>query len=471
MQTMPQGGWVFDLRVNESARLDPGDGRERVLTLREVREPKDAVRGVIREPSVVLDIDGEEVEIGAALYNLPRSVAEMRVDCAVTRGVAESIALNKDLYVLAGDARIRCWPATGFLFGPQPIVYPVRQRWFATMTQLGNERTYVDAGELVLNQPGKPVYYHYGTDIGGYDKAVPIVAARPGRVVRLGKVWATDEPEDEYPRDDVVRVRDDQDWRYRYSHLDMINPRLRIDDRVEAGDFIGFLGQKGASGGWSHLHFGMKAPQPDGRPGQVNAYPFFAEAYLHENPGSLLACARPHRVAAVGDTVRLDARNSICDGGIIQSYEWTLQNGAVHQGAAVETTYDREGMYSEMVTVTDDRGRTDVDFCVVQIVPADADPARTPPTMHATYYPTTGIRPGQSIAFKARAFIRGPFAENKAGIEEWDFGDGTIATSCSDDCFDERWHAYVHSGRYIVTVRRTAKNGTTATAQLKVIVE
>ncbi|TFH42160.1 MAG: hypothetical protein E4G96_04040, partial [Chrysiogenales bacterium] len=108
--------------------------------------------------------------------------------------------------------------------------------------------------------------------IGGYDKAVPIVAAVAGRVVRLGKAWAADEPEDEYPRDDVVRIRDEQGWRYRYSHLDMVNPALTVDGHVEAGDFIGFLGQKGASGGWSHLHFGMKAPQPDGRPGQVNAY-------------------------------------------------------------------------------------------------------------------------------------------------------------------------------------------------------
>ena len=288
----------------------------------------------------VLEIDGGTVEIQAGLYNLPVAVAGMRVDCAVTRGVAE--ALLRDVHGLAGDARIRCWPATGFLFGPKPIVYPARQRWFASMTQIGNERTYVDAGEMVLNQPGKAVYYHYGTDISGYDKAVPIVAAVPGRVVRLGKLWAADETEDEYPRDDVVRIRDEHGWRYRYSHLDMINPRLRIDDRVEAGDFIGFLGQRGASGGWSHLHFGIRAPQPDGRPGQVNAYPFFAEAYLHENPGSLLACARPHQVAAVGETVRLDAGNSICDGGVIRDYVWTLQNGASRRGRTIETVYKRE---------------------------------------------------------------------------------------------------------------------------------
>jgi hypothetical protein len=175
-------------------------------------------------------------------------------------------------------------------------------------------------------------------------------------------------------------------------------------------------------------------------------------------------------VAAVGETVRLDAGNSLCDGGTIQSYAWALQNGTTLHGPTVETVYEKEGMYSEMVTVTDDRGRTDIDFCVVQILPADADPARTPPTMHVTCYPTTDIRPGQPIAFKARAFIRGPFAENKAGIERWDFGDGGTAVSCSDECFDERWHAYAKPGRYVVTVQRTAKNGITATAQLKVIV-
>jgi hypothetical protein len=128
-------------------------------------------------------------------------------------------------------------------------------------------------------------------------------------------------------------------------------------------------------------------------------------------------------------------------------------------------------MYSEMVTVRDDRGQTDVDFCVVQILPPDADPAKTPPTMHLTSFPTQGIWPGQPVAFKVRTFIRGPFAENRSGIEEWDFGDGTRAVSCSDENFDERWHVYAEAGRYIVTVKRTAKNGRTATAQLKVIVE
>lgn len=466
-----QGGTVVDMSVGEELTLDLPDGTRHTLRLLEVTEPVDRIRGVIRSPGVTLEVNGERCVIPAGLYNLPRPVKGLRVDCAVTKGVAEAIAVYKDLYALDKDARIRCWPATGPLFAETPMVYPARQRWFASMTQLGNERTYVDAGELTLNRPGRHIYYHYGTDIGGYDKAVPIVAAVGGRVVRIAERWAEDEGEDERPRDDVVRILDDRGWRYRYSHLDMISPKLKVNQQVAAGDAIGFLGKKGSSGGWSHLHFGIHAPQPSGRPGQVNAYPFVLEAYLNENPGSLLACARPHRVAAVGEPVSLDASSSICDGGRIVRYEWSLHDGTTAVAPATTMTYDREGMYSEMVKVTDDRGRQSVDFCVVQVLPPEADPARTPPTLHLTYYPTTGIRPGQPVAFKARAFIRGPFAVNKGGVEEWDFGDGSRAVSCSDDEFDERWHAYERPGLYIVTVRRTGLNQRTATAQLAVTVE
>jgi hypothetical protein len=132
-----------------------------------------------------------------------------------------------------------------------------------------------------------------------------------------------------------------------------------------------------------------------------------------------------------------------------------------------------------MLTVTDARGWTDVDFCPVQILPPDGDPARTPPAMHLTYYPTDGLAPGRPIAFKARTFFGGgAFEENRAGEELWDFGDGGSAVTCSgapprgslctQTDFAERWHTYAKPGRYIVTVRRLAKNGLTATAQVKV---
>ena len=468
MATPDNGPQVFDLALGEEISVDVG--RVHRIRLLEVTEIPDRIRGIIRNPSITIEVDGERAVVPAALYTMPRVIGGVKLDCAVTRGVAGALLKYKDVFGLDKDARIRCWAPDACLFGDRPMTYPVRQRWFASMTQLGNEKTYVDAGELSRPDPDRHIYHHFGTDIGGYDKAVPIVAASGGRLVALGLESAPDAVPGRQPRADVVLVHDERGWEYVYSHLDMINPELEIGRHIEAGEFIGFLGQKGSSGGWSHLHFGIRALQPSGRPGQVNAYPFCVEAYLREHPGALLACARPHRVAGVNEEVELDASNSISDGSAISEYRWTLSDGREIRNPRARISYPVEGMYSERVTVTDERGQTAVDFCVVQILPEDANPARTPPTMHVTYFPTWGIRPGQPVAFKARAFIRGPFAINRGGIEEWDFGDGTRAVSCSEDNFDERWHAYDAPGRYIVTVKRTAANKRSATAQLEVIV-
>ncbi len=474
---VPQGGHVFDLSINESARVTIGDGTTRRVTLLAVDEPRCRVRGIIRSPRVTVDVDGERAEVPAALYHLPRVVNGVKIACSVTRGVARAVQYAGDVYALDKDARIRCWGPRDPLFGPVPLVYPARQRWFASMTQMANEKVYVDGGELPLPDPRGSVYYHYGLDLGGHDKAVPVVAARAGQVVLRG-----DEKVAEYANEggqtryDRVVVRDEAGWYFLYSHLDMIEPAIRLGDHLQAGDPVGALGKEGASGGWSHLHFGITSPQPGGRYGQVEGYPLLVEAYLHEHPGALLACARPHLVAAPGEPVELDGSRSICDGAEIRAYHWTFHDGQVADGVRAARTYATEGMYSERLTVTDSRGRTAVDFCVVQILPPDDDPARIPPAMHLTYYPTDDLRAGQPIAFKARTFFLGKFEVNQGGEEVWDFGDGRTATTrsgekarvpaCTDLDFDERWHAYDRPGRYIVTVRRTGKNGLTATAQV-----
>lgn len=463
---IPQGGAVFDLNAGETA-----DFRDRPIRLIRINEPRDKVRGVIRFPSIVVDVAGEQAEVPAALYHMPTVVNGVKIACSATRGVADALRPHADVFALDRDARVRCWEPDDPLWGPVPLRYPAQQVWFASMTQLGNERTYVDAGELTLNDyPNRHIYHHSGIDIGGHDKAVPLIAPTSGKLIRCGTQWAAGEEPYREAKPDSLTIRDELGWRFTFAHIDMISPALEAGDHVQAGEVVGALGKTGSSGGWSHLHYSIQAVQPSGCYGEVEGYPYLVESYLHEHPCALLACARPHRVASVGEPVELDGRRSICDSGEITSYLWTLHDGHTSDGPRATTCYEREGMYSEMLTVTDDRGRSDVDFCVVQVLPPDADPARTPATMHLTYYPTMDLRLGQPIAFKARAFIRGAFEVNKAGQEHWDFGDGATATTCSDDDFDERWHAYAEPGRYIVTVQRTAKNGLTSTAQLKVIV-
>ena len=83
----------------------------------------------------------------------------------------------------------------------------------------------------------------------------------------------------------TVIIRDDEGWRYLYLHLnndspgtdDGANPqawilpnRLRVGDRVEAGDVIGYLGDSGnAERTPNHLHFEMQPPKQ----GSINPTP------------------------------------------------------------------------------------------------------------------------------------------------------------------------------------------------------
>ncbi|NOZ22546.1 MAG: hypothetical protein GXP25_15800 [Planctomycetes bacterium] len=183
----PRGGHVFDLAVGETVEVALDDGKAHQIKLVSVDEPPCAVRGVIRFPKITVDVDGEQADVPAALYHMPQVVNGVRIGCSVTRGVAEAVGRNQDVYALDKDARIRCWDPDAPLFDDPPLVYPVKQRWFASMTQMANERCFVNACESPPKKPDEYVYHHYGMDFGGHDRAVPIVAAHAGIVVVRGE--------------------------------------------------------------------------------------------------------------------------------------------------------------------------------------------------------------------------------------------------------------------------------------------
>ncbi len=81
---------------------------------------------------------------------------------------------------------------------------------------------------------------------------------------------------------------------------------------VKMGQRIGVLGKEGGSGGWSHLHFDITGRQPSGKWGIIEGYAFLWEAYRNEYQPKLLAVARPHHLAAVGEKVVLDGSRSWC---------------------------------------------------------------------------------------------------------------------------------------------------------------
>ena len=454
---------VVDLEVGESREVELHDGSTATVELLGVDVRRDPLRGAVREPRATIEINGEKATLVSANYRLPREVGGVQVDCPITRGYTKS----GGAWALEKDARLRLWPAGSPWIRPETFTYPVRQRWFASDTQMANEPVFVDGGDIPAD---KSVYYHSGLDIGGMETKVDVVAATNGLVVQVGEKSLEEHPLAR-PRYDVVYIRDPRGWYYRYSHLDSIDPGVELGERIEIGQKIGEIGKEGASGGWSHLHFEIKAPQPSGQSGTQEGYAFLWQAYRQRYDPPLIAVARPHRLAPTGRTITLDGSRSWAEGDIA-SHQWQLSDGSTATGPTTEIQYDQPGTYSEILKITDAEGNIDYDFGVVQAVDPD-HPDRLPPTIHATFYPTSEIQPGEPVLFAVRTFRIG----EHEGHEVWDFGDGSGPVKTQSDGneashalrgYAVTTHRFAKPGDYIVTVQRTNERGETATARLHV---
>jgi hypothetical protein len=460
---------VVDLTIGESAAVKLADGKTARVKLLDVRHTRDPIREAVREALASVEVNGRRVTLSSANYNLPQTLAGVRMDCPITGGYSSNT--HRDAWGLEKDARLRLWPAGSPLMEPGTFGYPLRQRWFASDTQMANEPCFVNDGERPDN---KRIYYHNGLDFGGCEGMVEVVAATDGLVVSAAnQTLAGYEDTPVRPRGDVVYVLDDRGWYYRYSHLFSIEPGIGPGAKIGKGRKIGVLGKEGASGGWAHLHFDICSRQPSGLWGTQEAYAFVWEAYVREHKPAVIAVARPHHYARLGDEVMLSGAKSWSSSGRIVCCEWTFTDGTTAAGATVKRVYRKPGTYSEILKVTDSKGRVGYDFAVVQIVDP-AHPHQLAPSIQAACAPTLGIKPGRAVTFKARSF------RTTHGEERWNFGDGSApVTVKSDGCvkalakdgFAVAEHRFAKPGDYVVRVERTNERGETAVGHLHVRVE
>lgn len=459
---------LVDLKIGESQTVELCDGSKATVKLLDFREQRDPLRGAVRKAQVTVEVNGERVTLTSATYHLPKRVAGVRIDCPVTRGY-QSNAHRGGIWSLEKDARLRLWPADSPLVAADTFVYPVNQRWFASDTQMANDPVYVDGGE---RPKARNVYYHYGLDIGGAEGMVDVTAATAGLVVSAGEAALPGYDDTPVrPRYDVVYLLDDRGWYYRYSHLKSIDEKIKPGRLVKIGQKIGVLGKEGGSGGWSHLHFDIFSRMPSGKWGVQEGYGFLWEAYQRRHEPSLIAVARPHHFAAVGEEITLDATRS-WPRSAIRKYEWTFTDGTTALGAKVKRSYRKPGTYSEILKVIDDQGRADYDFAVVQVV-AEQSPSKLPATIHAAYWPTFDVTTDTEVTFKVRTFRTG-------GGETWDFGDGSPqvkvqsdgnAEQHAEDGYAVTKHRFKTPGHHIVRVEHIDKHGFPAIAHLHVLVE
>jgi hypothetical protein len=205
----------------------------------------------------------------------------------------------------------------------------------------------------------------------------------------------------------------------------------------------------------------------------MQAYAFAWEAYVREYSPSVIAVARPHLLAPIGETVTLDASRSWAADGKPLHIEWLLHDGGTATGPFHKSIYPRPGQFSEIAKVTDSRGNIGYDFQIVEVQDSAAL-EKIPPTIHPAYAPTQNLRPGQQITFKVRSF------RTTHGHETWDFGDGSPKVkvqsdgnvkALAKDGYAITTHAYAAPGDYIVSVWRENEHGHRATGRLHVRIE
>lgn len=461
---------VVDLDVGGSAEIKLFDGSKANIKVLDLKEVRDNVCFAVRQAIVTAEVNGTTVRISSANYNLPVTVAGLQIDCPVTRGYNKNG--SPEFWGLDKEVRLRIWPAGSPWLSPDHLVYPVKQRWFASDTHMANEPVYVDGGDI----PGeRKIYYHSGLDLGGTEDLVEVIAATNAIIVSVGDVVLEGHAKDTpvAPRYDVVYLQDEFGWYYRYSHLKSFDPGIAPGRILKQGDRIGWLGKEGGSGGWSHLHFEIKSRQPSGKWGTQEGYPFLWETYLRQYKPKVIAVARPHHLVWTGEEVTLDASKSWAEAGGAISYDWQLTDGTKANSAQVRRTFSKPGRYSEVLKVTDSAGNVAYDFAVVLV--ADREyPERRVPSIHPNFYPTEKIHPRDLITFKVRTF------NTTSGNEIWDFADGSHhvevhsdgnAIKLAPNGYAATTHRFEKPGDYIVRVTGTNEFGFTATGHLHVRVE
>ncbi len=461
---------VVDLNVGDTHQITLHNGDKAIVTLLELSEKRDSVRNAVRMAQVKVKINGQRATLISSTYHLPTAIGGVQIDCPITKGYIQNSS-KANAWGFDKDARLRLWPADSPWIRPDTFIYPVKQKWFASDTQMANVPCYVNACDI----PGqKSIYYHYGLDFGGSEGMVEVIAATDGLVVSAGDhVLENHKDTPVRPRYDVVYILDDRGWYYRYSHLQMIATPVIPGKQVKMGQRIGLIGKEGGSGGWSHLHFDIKCRQSSGMWGTQNGYAFIWQAYQQQYSPEIVAVARPHHLVYTDETVQLDASKSWCRTGQIAKYEWAFCDGNKAKGDTVKRTYERAGQYSEVVKVTDSAGNVAYDFAVVYVIDRK-QPERVPLAIHANYYPTFGLKVGDEVTFKVRSFA------TQHGEEIWNFGDRSAPVKVQSDGNANQHnpegyaitrHRYQKAGDYIVTVRRNDEHGYEAVGHLHVRID
>lgn len=443
--------WVFELDVGESQRVERRVGNRAVvrhvklLGVTHDMQPdfwcrENDAHEIFESAAVSVAVDGVPCTLLARPYQAPTEVNGLRLLVETT----QPWALKADYERMDDVARAVRFSAVavGECWGPAPLRFPIRgYRWRTS--------TYNNTWLQIV--PYNQLYYHRGEDYGAIPDRLEVIAPWDGTVT------ASPPPDGDGASNGlVVRHADGIEARFAHMNAAFIAAEAAAGRDVAAG---ALLGRTGCTWGGRksqhhdpHLHVGFRRGSMT-----INPYPFLAEAYFRDYPDPLLPNAGGYAFTTPGRPVRLDATRSLArPGRRLAAFCWQLQNGRCVESPLAETVYEHPGLYSEMLRVTADDGRADVDFLQVRVFDSARGRDMARGWVHA--HPGRDLEPGMPVCFWNRL----QSVENAA----IDYGDGTPPARLGESAE----HAYGHPGLQVVTVTGHGPGGEPVTVRLRVIV-
>ena len=156
--------------------------------------------------------------------------------------------------------------------------------------------------------------------------------------------------------------------------------------------------------------------------------------------------------------VQFSSEESGDSDGQVVTYSWDFDNGSSSTEANPWFSYQSAGIYTAVLTVTDDLGVARTDSVIITVTEPVINQA---PVAVASGDPTTGEAP-LTVDFDGSLSYDN---DGMVGLYSWDFGDNT-ATETGDSAK----HTYA-SGTYTATLTVTDEEGATSTDTVSIIVD
>ena len=398
-------------RRSRSGRIpvvELSDGTKARVKLLDVEEDRDGVRSAIREARVKLEVNGQAATLVPADLS-PAADRRRRPDrLSGDQGLLSELRPVRG-FLGPGEGRPATALAGGLaLVAPGTFVYPA-QASLVRRRDADGERAVVRRWRRRPDRTADLLPLRHGHRR---------LRGPGGRGLRDATAWSSRREARPCPSTPTSRSTSARTTTTSTSstpragsiataHLQVHRPGHPTGERVKMGQKIGVLGKEGSSGGWSHLHFDIKARQPSGKWGIQEAYAFLWEAYLREHKPRLVAVARPHHLIRAGEKVVLDGSRPGARRGRSIATSGPLATGPPRPGAGGQRTYEqargiqrgpqgRRRPGSGGLRLRDRAGHR------------QGAEGKLPPTIHASYAPTFGIRPGDPVTFKLRTFFADP---------------------------------------------------------------